>query len=61
MFCKVEKVTNIGTLLKQHKLADAGYLSEEEDEIAHRENQLSKLYVWLLSRSCSRAIGSEGL
>jgi hypothetical protein len=44
MFCKIDKVIDIGTLLRQHELADAGQLSEDEDDATHRENQLSKLY-----------------
>ncbi|KAG1835386.1 hypothetical protein DFJ58DRAFT_735581 [Suillus subalutaceus] len=43
MFCKINKVIDIGTLLKRHELADAGQLSEDEDDIAHRENQLAEL------------------
>ncbi|KAG1829891.1 hypothetical protein DFJ58DRAFT_848593 [Suillus subalutaceus] len=44
MFCKINKVIDIGTLLKRHELADAGQLSEDEDDIAHRENQLAELF-----------------
>ncbi|KAG1725157.1 uncharacterized protein EDB91DRAFT_1087218 [Suillus paluster] len=43
MFCKIDKVIDIGTLLKQCKLADSGDISEDEDEAAHQEKQLSKL------------------
>ncbi|KAG1759755.1 hypothetical protein EDD22DRAFT_955587 [Suillus occidentalis] len=43
MFCKIDKVISIGTLLRQCELADAGQLSEDEDDTTHRENQLSKL------------------
>lgn len=43
-FCKIDKVIDIDTLLKRHELADAGQLSEDEDDIAHRENQLAELY-----------------
>ncbi|KAG1804212.1 hypothetical protein EV424DRAFT_1544734 [Suillus variegatus] len=42
-FCKIDKVIDIDTLLKRHELADAGQLSEDEDDIAHRENQLAEL------------------
>lgn len=44
MFCKIDKVIDIGTLLKQCELADSGDLSEDEDDAARREKQLSKLY-----------------
>ncbi|KAG1846639.1 hypothetical protein F4604DRAFT_1936310 [Suillus subluteus] len=44
MFCKINKVIDIGTLLKRHELADAGQLSEDEGDIAHRENQLAELF-----------------
>ncbi|KAG1789599.1 uncharacterized protein HD556DRAFT_1446826 [Suillus plorans] len=43
MFCKIDKVINIGTLLKQCKLANSGDLSEDEDDASHREKRLSKL------------------
>ncbi|KAG1801765.1 hypothetical protein EV424DRAFT_1545397 [Suillus variegatus] len=43
MFCKIDKVIDIGTLLKQCELADPGDLSEDEDDAARREKQLSKL------------------
>ncbi|KAG1745043.1 uncharacterized protein EDB91DRAFT_1080557 [Suillus paluster] len=42
MFCKINKVIDIGTLLKQRELANSGEVSEDEDEAAHREKQLSK-------------------
>ncbi|KAG1789935.1 uncharacterized protein HD556DRAFT_1446512 [Suillus plorans] len=43
MFCKIDKVIDVGTLLKQRELADSGDLSEDDDDAAHREKQLSKL------------------
>jgi len=44
MFCKIDKVIDIGALLKQRELADSGDLSEDEDDAARRKKQLSKLY-----------------
>jgi hypothetical protein len=35
MFCKIDKVIDIGTLLKQRELTDSGDLSEDEDDAAH--------------------------
>ena len=41
MFCKIDKVIDIGMLLKQQELAD---VSEDEDDVMRREKHLAKLY-----------------
>jgi hypothetical protein len=35
MFCNINKIINIGTLLKQRELTNSGDLSEDEDDAAH--------------------------
>jgi hypothetical protein len=35
MFCKIDKVIDIGMLLKQRELADSGDLSKDEDDASH--------------------------
>ncbi|KAG2117399.1 hypothetical protein BD769DRAFT_1390900 [Suillus cothurnatus] len=40
----IDKVIDIGALLKQRKLADSGDLSKDEDDAARQKKQLSKLY-----------------
>jgi hypothetical protein len=35
IFCKIDKVIDIGMLLKQHELADSGDLSKDEDDASH--------------------------